>query len=101
MKRTRKVHDESTKRAALNALAKGEPPGKVASAFGLPRTTLYRWVDADKARNASGASASGARSANAPADDSDEARRLRAENRDLRDKLATLRRAIAIMAGES
>jgi transposase-like protein len=53
MPRTRKLHDESTKRAALNALAKGEPPGKVATAFSVPRTTLYRWIEADK--QASGA----------------------------------------------
>jgi transposase-like protein len=91
MPRTRKVHDESTKRAALNALARHEPPGKVATAFGVPRTTLYRWIEADKKSN-------GAARASAPAsDDSGELQRLRAENRALKEKLATLKRTIAIM----
>jgi transposase-like protein len=89
MKRTKRTYDASDRTAALNAIAKGESPAKVAKMFDVPRTTLYRWLDQEKKGTAGAPAAPLA---------SDEVRRLRDEERDLRGKLAAMKRAMAIMA---
>lgn len=91
MKRTKRTYDASDKNAALAAIARGESPAKVAASLSVPRTTIYRWLEAAKQGNAPALAAPQA---------SDETKRLRDEVRELRAKLSVMRQALAIMAGQ-